>query len=183
MPPGMSPQPGQLVWLLVLPKSRGGRGPGLKRSQVRSWPSRWRQGERELVVPEGGLEVHGTEVPLPGCTPLASSSGCCVVHSGHAACVCSGDEPSLESISVNTRAPGTTVRELSGHPDTSTPLQCPPTVSLYKRSSPGLVSEDSETDERGRWNHAKKQTWSPFLFSPLWPIKGKGRASQCFIGP
>lgn len=30
-------------------KPKGGWGPGLKQSQVRSWPSRWRQGEPGLT--------------------------------------------------------------------------------------------------------------------------------------
>lgn len=51
----MSPQPGQLVWLLALPKPRGGWSPALKLSQVRSWPRRWRQGEPGFLgVAEGG---------------------------------------------------------------------------------------------------------------------------------
>lgn len=30
-----------------------------------------------------------------------------------------------------------------------------PSASLYKRRSPGLISEDGETDEKGKWNLAK----------------------------
>ena len=51
----MSPQPGQQVWLLALPKPRGGWSPAPKRSHVRSWPRRWRQGQPGFLgVTEGG---------------------------------------------------------------------------------------------------------------------------------
>lgn len=58
VPPGMSPQPGQLVWLLVLPRPR--RRAPLKLHGVRSWPSRWRPGDRAHGAC-GAAEPHPQE--------------------------------------------------------------------------------------------------------------------------